>query len=137
MDLVVWCGSCGTILDESPDIPLGERPPCPKCQDPADRIIGPPLSKREGLYIRAGDKGGPPSGKHRYSVESMGGFDYHRDSKKLRIVNRTINRRDNEYHEKVIDPETGEVLREVHEPLTKHRGRGAARRSSSKKEPPS
>jgi hypothetical protein len=28
---VVKCGQCGTLLDESPDLPAAERQPCPVC----------------------------------------------------------------------------------------------------------
>ena len=39
-----------------------------------------------------------------------------------------VDRRNNRYRKVVTDPETGEVLRDVDEPLTDHTGRGDARR---------
>ena len=42
-------------------------------------------------------------------------------------VTRIVNRRDDEYHEVIVDGQTGEVVREVHEPLSQHRGHGSAR----------
>ena len=41
---------------------------------------------------------------------------------------RNIDRLANRYDEVITDPETGQVLREVHEPLTDHQDRGSARR---------
>lgn len=38
---------------------------------------------------------------------------------------RRIDRENNLYHEKVVDPKTGEVIHECNEPLTKHFGHGS------------
>ena len=43
-------------------------------------------------------------------------------------LHRIIDRRHNRYYEKVHDPESREVIREVDEPLTDHQGRGDAKR---------
>jgi hypothetical protein len=43
-------------------------------------------------------------------------------------VRRVVDRRNNYYYEKIHDPETREVVREVEQPLTDHRGRGDAKR---------
>jgi hypothetical protein len=40
---------------------------------------------------------------------------------------RVVDRRNNRYRETVRDPETGDVVRDVDEPLTEHTGRGSAR----------
>lgn len=40
-----------------------------------------------------------------------------------------IDRRGNRYVKRVEDPETGEVVRNVDEPLTEHRGYGSAKRT--------
>jgi hypothetical protein len=39
------------------------------------------------------------------------------------------------YGERVVDKQTGEVLRDVHEPLRLHKGRGSARQSTANREP--
>ncbi|MBN9492557.1 PepSY domain-containing protein [bacterium] len=44
---------------------------------------------------------------------------------------RILDRDNNRYVEKVVDPETGEVLRDVEEPLSDHRGHGSAKQPSS------
>ncbi len=43
-----------------------------------------------------------------------------------------LDRRKNNYHKVVTDPDTGEVLYECKEPLSEHRGHGSARDKSSK-----
>ncbi len=56
-----------------------------------------------------------------------------RETGEAHFVSRTINRTADSYHERVIDKETGRVVREVAEPLSRHVGRGSAKvpRSSS------
>ena len=46
---------------------------------------------------------------------------------RMHYVERIIDRLAGEYHERIIDKATGEVVREVHESLKDHRGRGSAR----------
>lgn len=35
----VRCHGCGTVLDESPDVPPDERPPCPDCGSKVRDIV--------------------------------------------------------------------------------------------------
>lgn len=42
---------------------------------------------------------------------------------------RKIDRASNEYFERVTDPETGEIIHQCSEPLTKHLGHGSAKRN--------
>ena len=49
------------------------------------------------------------------------------------FIKREINRDANEYYERIINKETGEVVREVVEPLTEHTGRGSAKNQKSGK----
>jgi hypothetical protein len=46
--------------------------------------------------------------------------------KQVRVV-RIINKTADAYYEKVTDIETGEIIRECAEPLTRHRNRGSAK----------
>jgi hypothetical protein len=45
---------------------------------------------------------------------------------------KTENRRENRYTEVVKDPETGEIVHEVEEPLSEHRGHGSAKKGKQK-----
>lgn len=44
------------------------------------------------------------------------------------LLTRTIDRANDWYSEKVVDPRTGEVVHQCEEPLSAHRGHGAAKR---------
>jgi hypothetical protein len=59
--------------------------------------------------------------------EQTSGDDYHQDTGEWRHVTRVIDREHDRYTERVIDT-AGDVVREVDEPLSEHRGRGAAKR---------
>ena len=42
-------------------------------------------------------------------------------------LERHIDRDNDHYHEKVTDPETGEIIHESDEPLSEHQGHGSAK----------
>jgi len=65
-------------------------------------------------------------------VELVSGDDLHRNTGTWREIRRVINREKNEYHEVIKDATTGEILHECHEPLSEHRGHGAAGQRSEK-----
>jgi hypothetical protein len=44
------------------------------------------------------------------------------------VAGRVVNRRDNQYDEVIVDRETSEVVREVHESPSQHYGHGSGRR---------
>ena len=60
-------------------------------------------------------------------IEQVQGDDLHRDTETWRQLSRVIDRENDAYHEVVKDPATGEILHECHEPLSQHRGHGAAK----------
>jgi hypothetical protein len=59
--------------------------------------------------------------------EWVSGDELHRDSGERRRVERVIDHERRRYIERITD-EAGNVVRDVDEPLSDHRGRGAARR---------
>jgi hypothetical protein len=66
--------------------------------------------------------------------EAFTGFDYHRRHKAVRQVCRVVDRESDRYTERIVDA-TGNVVREIDEPLSQHRGHGAAKRRRSQPEP--
>jgi RNA polymerase subunit RPABC4/transcription elongation factor Spt4 len=52
----------------------------------------------------------------------------HRDSGRFQQAHRTFDKQNDRYRETITDYSTGEVVVEKDEPLSKHRGRGSARR---------
>jgi hypothetical protein len=70
---------------------------------------------------------GRHAGGGRPFVEQTHGSDLHRDSGKWVRLDRIVDREQNRYTERVMDPKTGKVLRECDHPLTDHQGHGAAK----------
>ena len=56
------------------------------------------------------------------------GDDLYRKTNEWRKLNRRIDRDRNEYSERIVDPVTGEMLKEVYEKLSDHRGHAFAKR---------
>lgn len=123
----VACGVCGELLDERPDLPVGERPCCPRCGS-TSRRFGIHLEGIVELKSQLGLKARSP-GERKPFFEQRTGDDLFRKARRWMVLNRIIDRRRNRYFESVEDPETGAVLRHVDEKLTDHRGRGSARQT--------
>ncbi len=130
---VVNCGDCGLLLDVDTSAPIGIQSPCPACGSMARSILHvsahEPVNVREqlGVKFRHADGGKP-------FVEQVHGTDFHRDTGTWRHRSRVIDRENDVYHEVVKDPITSEVLHECREPLSEHRGHGAARRKADETE---
>jgi hypothetical protein len=73
-------------------------------------------------------------GKVKPYREAFTGFDYHRDTRQWRQVCRVVDRERDRYTERIVDA-SGNVVREVDEPLRQHRGHGAAKRRGSQPGP--
>jgi hypothetical protein len=81
------------------------------------------LDQRPRLSLKARRKpGDKPFREGKY------GDDLYRKTGKWNELERTIDRANDRYREKITDPETGDVIRDLDEPLSKHRGRGDAKR---------
>lgn len=70
-------------------------------------------------------------GKSRPAIETVSGIEYNRDIRKNVRVYRIINRKQDEYLERISDTDTGEVIHSCNEPLSCHTGHGADRNESS------
>jgi len=75
-----------------------------------------------GLKARHGQSGRP-------FVDAKMGDDLFRKTGKWNKLERRIDYVKRWYYEKIVDSETGQVIRDVSEPLDKHRGRGSAKRT--------
>lgn len=113
------CSQCGTELSEV------SRSPCPRCRGTArtfDVAITESLTLREmwGMKWRQAGVAGRPSAEFKLGQE------FNHSRQEYVNVDRRVDRVEDAYYER-ISTETGEVLREVSEPLSQHRGRGDAR----------
>ena len=119
-----FCGDCGTELDESPSQAPEKRAPCPQCGSTRRRFAvameDAAIEMRSSLRVRA--KAG---GKGKPFQEEKVGDDYWRKGGRWMTFRRLIDRRRNRYVERIEDPETGEVIKDVDEPLSEHRGHGS------------
>ena len=152
----VWCSKCGHEFPHQPGEPASSDShgkPCPRCGHTLktygvvhnatakgtasmSKTVGKNLSAtakgRAGVRAKArSGEAGKPGGKP--WLTTMSEPSWSRDRQKWLHREKTENRQDNRYTEVVKDPDTGEIVYEVDEPLTDHRGHGSARQ---KKAPP-
>ena len=124
-----FCFACETLLDEHDTISSGN--PCPKCGHTS--IVryekGQEFSlKAGGFEIRSKPKEGG-----RWFCRGTIKHSYYKKDNENHFIERSINRDSNEYYERIMKKDTGEVVREVSEPLTEHQGRGSAKKPKNGK----
>jgi hypothetical protein len=123
---LIYCDHCALQTDEAAELPpLGEHPPCPDCGS-GTRFFRWTGENAGYVTMRATVQRNP--GERRSPVESISGDVYSHSLGRMVRIHRTIDRRRDLYYERVLDPDTREVLREVEEPLSHHTGRGSAKR---------
>jgi uncharacterized Zn finger protein (UPF0148 family) len=124
----VSCGACGVALAEEP----GKTPAsCPACGS-TRRHYSVALFEKVEVHERLATKVKDPRrpGKSKIRVESVSGDDLYRKTGEWNKLERSIDRANNRYREKIVDPRTGAVLSTVDEPLDQHQGHGSAKRKS-------
>jgi len=125
----VTCTDCGTTLPNS-YIREHTSEPCPQCGSRKKHVYL-TFHEKDGLTVRdmlTGKVKNPSlRSKDKVRKEFLSGDDLRRSDGKWMEKERIIDRDNDHYHEKVVDPETGEVLRDVTEPLSQHLGRGSAK----------
>jgi hypothetical protein len=123
----VSCSGCGAYVPEQGRIDDPE--PCSACGSTA-RTFAVTLTDAAAAYdslatkARHGDVG-----QAKPYREAFTGFDYHRDSQEWRQVSRVVDQENNRYTERIVDA-AGNVVWDVDEPLSDHRGHGAAKRAN-------
>ncbi len=71
---------------------------------------------------------GERSGKRKIFHKGKSGDEFNHADQRWTVVSRNIDRDNNRYDELITEAATGTILREIHESLSEHRGRGSARR---------
>ena len=99
---------------------------CPKCGSSKIEIE---LFISEEFTMRETIKGktNKMSGKKKPCQEFQHGADFSKKLGKYVNKDRVIDRKNDNYYEKVVDPDTGEVLHKCQEALSKHIGHGSAK----------
>ena len=121
-----FCGGCDLGRGEEREtFPAG---PCPKCG--VSTVVW--YAPGKEFYIRVGRRVSRSliPGTRKWVSKSIGEESLFRATGRMHYIERLIDRVQGEYHERIIDKETGEVVREVHEPLKEHRNRGSAKKKS-------
>lgn len=126
------CVPCGfeVIPRQDPQIPVVAPAACPECgesQFHAEVSLRETITMRDSMAYKAR---GPRGGKQRAVLESgKVGSSLFRRTGRWHSLFRRIDHVNGTYDEIITDEQTGEVVREVHEPLSEHTGRGSARRN--------
>ena len=126
--IIVTCEECSRTLDEPHDLAPERRSPCP-CGSLERHVylnVHDEVRAHEAVALKArhGDTGRP-------FREIKAGDDLHKQTGRWNVLWRLIDHDEDLYEERIIDGETGAVIRDVREPLSQHRGHGSAKHSSS------
>jgi hypothetical protein len=124
----VSCSGCGASMPEPGRIE--DRKPCPACGSTARTFAVTLTDKAEAHDSLATKARHGDVGKVKPYREAFTGFDYHRDTKEWRQVSRVVDREGDRYTERIVYA-AGNVVRDVDEPLSEHRGHGTAKRPRS------
>lgn len=126
---VVKCAICLTVLDDAPNISVERRTPCQNCGSTARAFeveIVQTMTARTSLGMKARHSAG---GRPFYEAKS--GANLQRSTGRWMERDLVVDRKNDRYIERVVDPKTREVIHVCEEPLSEHRGHGTATKQSS------
>lgn len=119
------CNSCGRDLGERPS-ETDRITKCPFC-DSKDLSYILHLVDRVEVHERLKGTSGKIPGKKKPAMEFQAGEEKSVALDKWVNKDRVIDRKNDVYHEKVVDPDSGTILHECTEPLSEHFGHGSAK----------
>ena len=119
-----FCFACETLRSEDEHASFDE--PCQKCGNTSTVSYEP---GQEFHIVASGLKfaSKPPEGGRWFYQGRIDHSHYKKDNE-YHFIQRYIDTDRNRYYERIINKKTGEVVREVDEPLTEHTGRGSAKK---------
>ena len=123
-DVSVTCSECGKTLSEPPD--EENRKPCQFCGSSARTInllLKEDIHLHEFIDVKKKFPGYPHDKKLRVHLQQ--GDQLNHGTGKWIKKERLIDKEKNTYSEKIIEPETGKILRQANEPLKNHTGHGS------------
>jgi uncharacterized Zn finger protein (UPF0148 family) len=118
------CKTCGLVGGDEFRMPDGTHK-CPKCGS-SDLHVAITLQAQVNVHESLGMKGRRQDAKKAFREVKVGD-DLRKSDGKWMSKERAIDREADRYDETVTDPETGDVVHECHEPLSKHTDRGSAK----------
>lgn len=128
---VAVCANCDTPIPMEMLEHAGVDAPCPACSGTA-RVWS--INVADAVQVRdnmkAKSKRDTFPSKKKVRLELQTGEEIRRDGRGWVTKDRIIDHDADSYIEKVVDSDTGLVLRDVAEPLSEHRGHGSARRKT-------
>lgn len=127
--MTVTCSKCGLSLPSEHVSPNSDST-CPEC-GAVQRLIHLEIEDHVGVEIHDGLRGklkdpNLPSKKNP-RVDFFAGDDLRKSDGKWMQKKRVLDRDNDRYIEVVVDPETGKIVHEKDEPLSKHVGHGTAK----------
>jgi hypothetical protein len=129
----VICGRCEASIDEPPNVSAGDRKPCARCGG-TTRRIDVAISSAVEAHSDLGLKQRRPGFK-RPIHEQKSGSSFSVRLKRWMRRSRVIDRENDRYTEKVVDPRTGETVHQCDESLSAHQGHDSAKAARSPKGP--
>lgn len=118
-----FCYACRQLISEAGNDCSDS--PCPKCGN-LTRVSYPPGQEFRLVAGGISITSKPPKGG-RWEAKSIEKHSHYKATDEHHFVQRTIDRISNRYYERIVNTETGEVVRCVDEQLTDHQGRGSAK----------
>jgi len=117
------CDKCGNLLNG------GELGPCPTRGNHLRKYVIKIHVKTRVVPFLVRKWGFRGKGKRTWIFRAEEGLQLYRKSGKVNAVTRTYERENDKYMEKIIDPETGAIIKFCEEPLSQHRGHGSSKKT--------
>lgn len=116
------CAKCDAHLFEPPGVPAS---PCPVCGGVGRST---PLKLEDGIRFNDGHRvKAYRAGSTKFFLDARSGPSYYRVGAEWHHVLRVIDRENDRYTETVRVLNTGEIIREIDEPLSQHTDRGGSK----------
>ena len=126
----VTCGKCGSFLGDDTDEGYVQPPACPCCGSTKFKytlFLSDSINFHENLKGKTDKMPKKPgeTGKKKPAYEFQSGEERSIRLKKWVKKDRVIDRENDQYYERVVDPDTNEVIHECEELLSQHYGHGS------------
>ncbi len=122
----VTCGNCGISVND--DTQKENKELCPNCGSILRNVhitVNDSATAYDSLRVKQKDPS--KKSKDKLRVDSFSGYERSHMLNKIVEKQKVIDKNNNRYHEKIIDPDTKEVIHECNEKLSDHKNHGYAK----------